>query len=392
MSVGLRRGLADLACRALQAMLPASLRSWGWAIRCETAGIPDDTRALLFALGSVGGLLPRAVAAHLLHPFASLIGDGDAFSKGSTTMHVLDATLNRPRALGIACAIGAVTLGLAYMASAGAPMRYLAINVGALAIGLTMLALLGRTAAAGGRWVGGTTIAMAAALLATALFGAEVEGAARWVSVGGMILQPSLVLLPVMLVAFCRSRSAQATAGIVVAAAAMALQPDRAMAGMLLFCLAALLVVRRDRHVAVALAASVAGFAVTLARADTLPAVPYVDQILYSSYDVHAGAGLAVSGGLALLLVPAIVGWSRDPDNRAIYAAFGAVWFAAIVAAALGNYPTPIVGYGGSAIIGYALSLLALPKRAPLPAAAGAEAPGAAEDPASDRHLLVALA
>lgn len=34
------------------------------------------------------------------------------------------------------------------------------------------------------------------------------------------------------------------------------------------------------------------------------------------------------------------------------------------MAAALGNYPTPIVGYGGSAIMGYALSLLALPKLA----------------------------
>ena len=72
MSAGLRRGLADLACRALHATLPASLHSWGWAARCETAGIPDDTKALPFALDSVCGLMPRAFACHLLHPFASL--------------------------------------------------------------------------------------------------------------------------------------------------------------------------------------------------------------------------------------------------------------------------------------------------------------------------------
>jgi hypothetical protein len=30
-------------------------------------------------------------------------------------------------------------------------------------------------------------------------------------------------------------------------------------------------------------------------------------------------------------------------------------------AAALGNYPTPLVGYGGSAILGYALSLSVMP-------------------------------
>ena len=91
---------------------------------------------------------------------------------------------------------------------------------------------------------------------------------------------------------------------------------DRAMAGMLVLCIAVLLLTRRDRHVVVALTASVIGFAATLVRADTLPAAPYVDQILYSSFTIHAGAGLAVSGGLALLLVPAIVGLCRDSENR----------------------------------------------------------------------------
>ena len=33
-----------------------------------------------------------------------------------------------------------------------------------------------------------------------------------------------------------------------------------------------------------------------------------------------------------------------------------------LAAAALGNYPTPLVGYGGSAVIGYLLGLSALPK------------------------------
>lgn len=392
MSAGLRRGLSDLACRALQATLPPSLQSWGWAVRCEAANTPDDTKALLFALDSLCGLLPRAVASHLLRPFASLIGDGAPFSEGSTTMNIYDAAMRRPRALGIFCAIGAVILGLAYMAAADAPTRYLGINVGALAIGLTMLALLGRTVVAGQRWVSGAILALAGALLATALLGSEVDGAARWVSLGGFAIQPSLILLPVMLVAFSQARSVLATAGIVAAAAAMALQPDRAMAGMLASCLVALTITRRDRHVVVALAAGTAGFAATLVRADTLPGVPYVDQILYSSFDVHAGAGLAVSGGSVLLLVPAIIGWTRDAGNRATYAAFGIVWFAAIMAAALGNYPTPIVGYGGSAIIGYALSLLALPKLAEAHARIASRTRDETDRTLPDRHLLVGLA
>lgn len=392
MSAGLRRGLADLACRALQATLPPTLRSWGWAIRCETAGIPDDTEALLFALDSLCGLMPRAVASHVLQSFASLIGDGVPFSEGSISMPLFNATMRRPRALGIACAIGAVVLGLVHMVIAGAPTRYLAVNVGALAIGLTMLALLGRAALVGRQWTSGAILAMTGALLATALAGTEVEGVSRWVRLGGFALQPSLILLPLMIVAFSQARSVAATAGIIVAAGAMALQPDRAMAGMLVLGLATLTLLCRDRQSIVALAASIVGFVVTFARADTLAAVPYVERVFYSSFDAHVGAGLAVLGGSALLLVPAIVGWRRDPGNRPAYAAFGAVWLASIVAAALGNYPTPMVGYGGSAIIGYALSLLALPKRAGDHAGVVSRTHGETDRTLCDRHLLVGLA
>jgi hypothetical protein len=195
-----------------------------------------------------------------------------------------------------------------------------------------------------------------------------------------------------MIVAFSKGRSVVTTAGIVAGAAAMALQPDRAMAGMLVLGLGTIALIYRDRHSIVALIASIVSFAVTLGRPDPMPAVPHVEQVLYSSFDVHAGAGLAVLGGLTLLLVPAIVGWRRDADNGVTYAAFGAVWFAAILAATLGNYPTPIVGYGGSAIIGYALSLLALPKRAGARAGVVSRTHGEMDRMPTDRHLLIGLA
>lgn len=275
------------------------------------------------------------------------------------------------------------------MVIAGAPARYLGINVGALAVGLLMLTLLGRTMVAERQWAGRVIAAMAGALLATAPLGDKVDGAARWVNLGGWPIQPSLILLPVMLVAFARLRNAVATAGLIAAATAMAIQPDRAMAGMLAGGLAVLAIMRPDRHVITAFGASIISFAVTLARADTLPAVPYVEQILYSAFDVHLAAGGAVLCGLLLLFVPAIVGWYRDPANRATYAAFGAVWLAVVMAAALGNYPTPIVGYGGSAIIGYVLSLLALPKLAGAHAGVAARTCGEGNRTPADRHLLV---
>jgi cell division protein FtsW (lipid II flippase) len=100
-------------------------------------------------------------------------------------------------------------LGLSYMAAAGAPWAYLGINAAALLIGLLMIGILKMVGA--GRvgdaryWPGVLTIVLAAALLATALLGARADGAARWVRLGGLSIQPSLILLPVMIMAFAAS-------------------------------------------------------------------------------------------------------------------------------------------------------------------------------------------
>jgi hypothetical protein len=135
------------------------------------------------------------------------------------------------------------------------------------------------------------------------------------------------------------------------------------MAGVLAVALATLAMYRQDRWVVVSLAVAIIGFTVTMIRPDSLPAVPFVDQILYTSFKVHALAGFAVVGGALLLVIPAVAGHRFDPENRACHAVFGTVWLGMVGAAALGNYPTPLVGYGGSAILGYALSLSVLPSK-----------------------------
>ncbi|MBB6250194.1 hypothetical protein [Nitrospirillum iridis] len=272
---------------------------------------------------------------------------------------------SHPRSIGIVCAVGAALLGLVYLTMAGAPMRYLGVNAGALLIGLAMLAMVGGTPWRDRRWSGVMTLAMAILLLGTALFGDKDQDAARWVRLGPLFIQPSLVLLPVMIVRFAQSPNGRSTLGMVIAAVALALQPDRAMAGMLATGLAVLVMMRPDApFVTPAFASGVASFAVTLIRTDTLRPTPYVEKVFYSAFDVHIVAGLLVMTGAALLLVPAIVGKLCDADHQETYLVFGAVWFTAILSAALGNYPTPIVGYGGSAVIGYVLSLTMLPKTA----------------------------
>lgn len=300
--------------------------------------------------------------------------------------------LFRPRRFAIACAAGAVLLGLAYLALAGAPFHYLAINGAAFLIGFSALAIADHFGTAPGRWNPVLLVGAAALLLATALLGQPVDGAARWVRVGALFVQPTLIVLPPMILAYARASDWVSTAGMIAAAAALAVQPDRAMAGVLAFGLVALAALRPDRATFMAAAAAIAGFTITVARPDRLPAVPYVDQILYSAFDVHPLAGLAVVGGSVLLVLPAIAGWSRDPANRNIHILLGVIWAAIVLASALGNYPTPLVGYGGSAIIGYLLCLASLPKLAGRIAAADASAKSDAAEPRAGDHVRRAAA
>lgn len=284
------------------------------------------------------------------------------------------ALLGSPRAIGIACALSATLLGLIYLHVADAPTNHSIVNSLTLVMGLGLLAVIPRSAPES-RASAGVVVVLGAALLATAMFGVSVEGASRWVRVSGVSLQISLIVLPAMLVLFARAGGIMATAGIALAALGLALQPDRAMAGIMAAALAVLALFRHERQVVLALAAAGVGFVVTLLRPDSLPAVPYVDQILHTSFEVHPLAGIAVWSGALLLIVPALAGSWMDSTNRAAHAVFGASWLGMIVAAALGNYPTPVVGYGGSAILGYALSLSFMPVNARSAAVAQAPSP-----------------
>jgi hypothetical protein len=147
-----------------------------------------------------------------------------------------------------------------------------------------------------------------------------------------------------MIVLYARKPDSMGTAGILVAALALAIQPDRAMAGALLTGLLATLVATPGRLPALAAAASVLAFGWTLLAPDALPATSYVDRILYSAFDLHPLAGFAVVTGAAALAIPAAAGLCKGSGDRAALLAFGGCWSAVVAAAALGNYPTPLVG------------------------------------------------
>jgi hypothetical protein len=356
--------LAGLLVRTAARLLPAPLRGWGDAMAAELAAIDETGPALGFALGCVTAALREAVRLHLRRAVAGL--------EGSMTMALRIRANRRPRRLAILCALGATGFGFLYLAMAGAPLRYPAVNGAGLALGLLAVVLLGRV---GDVRRGIVDLMLAAALLLTAAFGMSADGMTRWLAVGGVLLQPGLILLPILVLRYARSPDALSTLAVALAALAMALQPDRAMAGALLAGIATLALVRPGWNAFIALAAAGAAFAATLARADPSAAVPYVDQVLASSFALHPLAGLAVWTGAALLLVPALAGLAAPAGQRAPHAVFGALWLAILLAAVLGNYPTPLVGYGASAILGYLLSALGLPAQAQV-AAAGPDREG----------------
>jgi hypothetical protein len=375
MSGGWRRRLADRIGRSIADLLPAHMSSWARAMRNEIAAVESDREALGFALGCLRAASLHALLFHLAFPFAVLRAAVRRLSSsngGDADMKYADI-FTQPRMAGPACAIAATGLGLAYMSAADAPARYLAVNGAALVLGLAAFAAIGRPAAA--RLPGWAMLALGGVLLGTSLFGISAEGAARWIRVGPLVLQVSLILLPLMLISFAQRRNAAAAAGIALAATALAIQPDRAMAGALAAGLAALAALRPDRWALAALLAALAAFAAALLQPDSLPAAPFVDRVFRSAFALGLPAGLAVVAGACLLPVPSLLGWLRDPGGREAHAVFGALWLAILAAAALGNYPTPLVGYGGSAVLGYLLALAFLP-RAP---SASACADGAEE-------------
>lgn len=354
------RQLSDRLLGRLVGLAPAHLRDWAEAVRAEAAAIADDGEALRFAAGAGSGLALTFIKRQL----------SDALGLASDRLG--------SRRLAALAATAAVMIGVIYLAVAEASSSMILMNIASLGIGLALLAgaAVWRGLSDRGRAI--AAISMAGLLVLTSLFGVSSHGVVRWVAAGPLLVQSSLILLPALLMMSARKTTAEGTAALVVAAVAMAMQPDRAMAGAMVAGLAMLWLLHRNRQVAIALAASALGFIVTLVRADDLPPVRFTEGVFTQTWQVHPLLGIAVARAGALLLLPAAALGTGDRDSARQCALFGAVWFAIILAAVIGNYPTALVGYGGCAIVGYLLSACMLPPR-PL---ARDRRPAAAKQPA----------
>lgn len=254
----------------------------------------------------------------------------------------------------------AVGAGCGLLVALGAPSRMPTMNGVALLVALVGTALLALGRRFGTSALGDIALLVASALLPlTALIGPEASGVSRWLVIGGLTIQPALIVLPLVALGTALAPSPLRTAAAVIAALGLAMQPDPGGAAMLFAGLAAPSLLRDRRgpiDLAGGLAAAIA-FAIAQWRTVELPPVPFVEHVLPDAIAAGLVPALLAIATAVLMLIPAVARPLLAP-----HLAFLGLWIAALIMALVGPYPTPVVGFGGSGVLGFVLSagLLAL--------------------------------
>jgi hypothetical protein len=186
------------------------------------------------------------------------------------------------------------------------------------------------------------------------LLGLSIDGITRWISLGGFTLHTGFLAAP-LLVRIAASEQ-RGSAWLMLAAILLAFaQPD--MATCLALSCAALAIAIGGEHrmmwpvVLLGLAASLGA-----SFAGNLPPQPFVERVLPELWTTYrpgaATLGLALVGGAAALLL------SHPMPIAQRWAVLGSM-LGFVAAAALGDYPYPLIGYGAASLLGLAIALLA---------------------------------
>jgi hypothetical protein len=349
-----------LACRLLMRatarLLAGQQAAWARGMQAEVAALGHGREALAFAWGCFQAALGCALAAPL-------------------------ARIAQPATAGVLAGALAVVVGCLFMRHAGAPRPYVAMNALSLLFALATYGLLPRRRLRHDGLLRGRLVCVAGAVLLGASLAGAPAGEVGWLRLGPVRLQLLWLLLPALLVASevgpARAARRWATAGVLMACGALALQADALLAAVAaaFFGLRAWQQGRRAPAclalvpLAVALHAAPSWPAAQAAQA--AQAAPFVDRVLQHGFQQHPALGAALAFALVLLLVPA---WLHRRARE-----HAGLWGLLVLLSLPGWLPSPLVGFGGSFIVGYWLSLAVLPAA---PAADGGPAStGAAPGP-----------
>ena len=251
----------------------------------------------------------------------------------------------------------AVLLGLAVQHRLGAPASGLMVQAAGALLGAVLFVALSRVHAPRRVSVAFGLAVLLAFITLPLVVGPELAGARRWLLLGPISIQPSMILLPLVIWLVAGPRPGVDKSLLMLATGGvLALQFDAAgLTGLTLAWLAGHARSARRSEV------HVQGVAFSLAiltvwawmRPDALPSVAWVEQVLPNAWGLGLWTGVMASLAAILVLTPLIV-LARGSQAALSLAAF----YVGLVGAALvGNYPMPVVGLGASLVVGWLMAL-----------------------------------
>jgi cell division protein FtsW (lipid II flippase) len=332
-------------------VLPREHAQWLDAIASELHQIVDDRAALAFALSGYSGVARMIVAAQ----FVSLLSQFKWLSALAGSLVVL--------------------MGCGLMWRNDVPKTVVLMQIGALGVALVFMVIassmtqsfnLHRTRTHPDTpedHISFCVLSAGVLILYTAIEGQAANGVSRWLSIGGtdIRIQPSVMLMPAMLIVAAILRNALATIGVALAFLGLAFQGDALLAFASAMAIAiSLLAARRTYWLTfVLLVYALLCCVVALRNAVTLSPVAHVDQALQSAFAWTPFAGFAALVMAILTILPPQKNLARHICKNTSVQIHATVWGTLIVASALGLQatPLPLLSFGGSAIIGFFLSL-----------------------------------
>lgn len=249
----------------------------------------------------------------------------------------------------------ALGVGAALMFVEGAPSSRWAVQLASGALGLCAYASLRRVSWNRRRRLIGVGLCISLVFLTLGATG--IDGVHRWLGAGPVMLHASMLVAPTLLVLAVELGSTAGLAALSTLQVVHLLQPDAGQATAVAAAAAVLFVVRRGRPTAMAAAACLVTAALTWIRADPLGPAPFVEDILGRALSRGAGWAALSTAALALFVASPVVG-SEPP--RAARFSLAAYFAASVLVSMVATFPTPLLGYSPSPIVGAFLGLAAL--------------------------------
>lgn len=194
-------------------------------------------------------------------------------------------------------------------------------------------------------------------LFASSLLFPGVDNVRRWIPLGPLRLNISMVLAPLALftlsVALEKGTSLAAIT-IMAVLAVHILQPDAGQAIAFAAGACALFVLATGLSRLLGILTAIGIVVVTMLRPDPLAAVPQVERILHLAIGAGALATIATLLAIVALFAPFVWAAQRQ-DKQRLAISFAVYLIAAFAVTEVGNFPVPVVGAGASAVIGWYL-------------------------------------